>query len=99
MNCLRPQLRAAVGQLISIHTGDHHMFEIHKAQTFRDARGFVQIKRGGAAGFYIAKTTTTRACIAQNHNGGGTSAPTLAHVWTACLLANSVQFMLVHDRL
>ena len=95
-NCFRPNLRATIRQLITIHTGDHHVFQFHESQTLGNPPWFITINSVWASGLHITEATRPRACITQDHDGCGTAAPTFTHVWAACLLANSMQPVLTN---
>jgi hypothetical protein len=97
LNRLRPNRCTAIGQFISVHARNDDMAKVHQAQALRNAAWLVVVKRSGATRLDIAEPARTSACIAEDHDGCGASAPTLTHVWATCFLANSVQAMLIDD--
>jgi hypothetical protein len=92
-----PDGGAAVGEFISIHTGDDGMAQVHLGDGVADTHWLIQIERGRAAGGDVAEPAAAGADIAQDHQRGGASCPALAHVGALGALADRMELLVVHQ--
>ena len=70
-------LGASVTQIITCHSGDHNVFELHALACFSDPLGFVGFEGVRARCFYGTETTGTSALLTSDHEGGRTMTPAL----------------------
>ena len=96
---LGPDLGAAVGKLVAVDAGDHHVLQLHERQALRHAARFVGVEDRRTPGLHVAEAARARARVTEDHDGGSAAAPAFAHVRAACFLADGVQPMLVDDAL
>ena len=94
---LVPYFGTPVFQLITVDGGEHSVFNLHELDGFGHAAGFVFVVFRGTAGGYRAEGTTTGANVAQNHEGGGATAPALTHVRTVAAFADSMKLVLIYQ--
>src|SRR4030095_2480670 len=96
---LREDLRAAVGEVVPIDGGNHHVFEIEFSQGLGDAQGLVPIGHRRPARLHGAETAGAGAGVTQDHDGGAALGPTLADVGAHRLLAHRVKPSRAHETL
>ena len=89
--------RAAVGQVVAVDRGDHHVLQPHLRHRLADARRFGGIERPGLAGGDVAEGAGPGADLAHDHHGRVRLLPALADVGAAGLLADGDQAVLAHD--
>jgi hypothetical protein len=100
VNCAdgsRPDGGSTVFQIIAGDGSDHGVLEIHSGYGLSYAGGLTNIKFGRSTCLDSAKGAGTSADVAQNHDGGSTARPALAHVWTLGALADGMQIVVVDD--
>jgi len=73
------------------------MLEAHFEDGIGNAGRFGQVKFGGFSGLNGAKTASSRADVAKDHEGRRSARPTFAHVGALGALAYGVKLMLVDD--
>ena len=91
--------RAAVGQIVAVHRGDHHVLQAELAHGVSHAFGLLTILPGGLAMSHRAVSAVSRADIAEDHERRRRVLPALADVRAMCLLAHGVQVPLPHQAL
>ena len=90
--------RAAIGQIITIHRGQHHIFQAHQLDGLCRILRFLRIQPApGVTRIDRAEPAGACADIAHQHDRGGTCTPALANVGTLGFLTNRGQPMLVND--
>ena len=99
VNRLGPDRCATIWKFIPIHTRDDNMLQSKQFQTRSNTPRFIEIKQWWTPRLDITESARARARIAEDHDGGSATAPTLTHVWATGLLANRVQLVLIDDRL
>ena len=91
---------AAIRLVVTIDTGDDGVAETEARYSFGDAAGLFLIRwTNGFAGRDGAEAAGAGADVAQNHEGGGSVFPALAHVGAAGGFADRVQVERAHDAL
>ena len=90
--------RAAVGQIVAIHRGDHHMAKAQLLHRRRDIAGLGRIERPGQARLHIAESAGPRAGVAHDHHGGVRLGPAFADIGTGRFLADGMEIVFAHDR-
>jgi hypothetical protein len=87
----------AVAQIVAVHAGDHHVFELELGNGFGQVVGLVHIQRVGAAMAHIAKRAAAGALVAHDHEGGRALAKAFADVGAAGFFAHGDQLVLAQD--
>ena len=96
---LRPNCRPAVGQLITVHRGDHAMTQPHQLHRLAHPARLVRIQGGRSAGGHRTEATGAGAYLSQDHQSGGAVLPALVNVGAAGFLAHRVQPPSVYQHL
>ena len=89
--------RTAVGQVVAIDRGDHHVGEAELGHRLADMLGLGRIERARQPGPHVAERAGTGAGVAHDHEGGVLLLPALADVGAARLLADGHETVLAHD--
>ena len=84
-------LGTTVTQIITCHSGDHNVFELHALAGFSDTLGFVRFEGIRACCFYGTETTCTSALFTSDHEGGSAVTPALPAIWALSFLADGDQ--------
>ena len=80
---------AAVGQIVPVHGGKHHVLEVHQLHGTRRIDRLLEVQPApGVAGVHSAEATGTGTDIAHQHDSGGSGAPALAHIGAFGLFAH-----------
>ena len=82
---------AAIGKLVTVHAGDHQVFEPESAHRLGQVARLERVERSGRARGHVAEAAAARADVAHQHHRGRAAAPAFAHVGTARFLADRVQ--------
>ena len=83
--------RAPENIVVSIHAGDHRMFELENRDCFRHPAWFVEVDGLRPALGYGAEPAAAGAGVAQHHERGGALIPALADIRAVGGLTNRVQ--------
>ena len=83
----------AVAQVVTVHTGDHHVFQFQRGNGFGQIVGLLRIQRVRSSMAHIAKRASARAFVPHDHEGGGALTKTLANIGAAGFLAHRVQMV------
>ncbi len=82
-------LRAAIGQIVAIHRGEHDVTQVHQTYGTRRIGGFLRIQPAARiAGIHRAETASAGADRAHQHQGCGAMGPAFADVRALGFLAN-----------
>lgn len=81
---------AAVFEVIASDGGDDGVAQLHFLDGHGDASGFAEVEFGGATGLDGAERAGAGAGIAEDHDGGGTAGPALAHIGALSALADGM---------
>src|SRR5664280_1637768 len=76
----------AVGQIITVDGGYHHVLQAHALHGLRHSARLQQIQDPGFTAGYSTKAAGTRADVAEDHKRSGAVLPALAHVRAARFL-------------
>ncbi len=90
-------LGAAVAQVVAVHAGDDHVFELHARHGLRQLERLARVQWVGAAVAHVAKGAAARALVAHDHEGGGAVAEAFADVGAAGFLAHGGELGLAQD--
>ena len=96
---LGPDSGAAVGLVIPVDTGDHHMLQFDLSERIGDPTRLVVVDWHRLPGLHVAESATPGAGVTQNHDRRGAAIPALPHVRATRLLADGVEAVLVDKRL
>ncbi len=89
---------AAVGEVVAVDRGQHHVFEIHQRDRIGDVARFGMIEPAlRIAGADRAEPARARAHLAHQHQGRGAAAPAFADVRAFRFGADRVQLVAAHD--
>src|ERR1051326_3012574 len=88
---------AAVEQVITSHSCDNDVPQLHTTGSFRHARRFIFVQWKRASGGNGAKAAGPRAMVAGNHESSGALAPAFPVVGTFGALANGMELELVEQ--
>jgi len=83
--------RAAIGKVVTVDRGHDDMLQPEAGYAFRDATRLVAIHGHGSAMMDRAESAVSCADVSEQHERCRAMAPTLTHVWAACLLAHGVE--------
>jgi hypothetical protein len=92
---LGPNFGAAVFEVVAVNGSDDGMLDTHDFDGIGDPAWLKHIHWIWFAGLNAAETARARTYISEDHEGGSTFSPTLAHVWTASAFADGVEFVLI----
>ncbi len=92
-------VRAAVGQLVAVHAGEHGVAQAHLPHRFRHPQRLLFVQRLGAPGLDVAEAAGAGAGVAHQQEGGRAAAPALAQVGAERLFAHGVQRLAPHQAL
>jgi hypothetical protein len=96
-DCLDGVARAAIGQVVAVHDGEHHVAQAPSAEGLGGVFGLVGVEGWrGTRRLDGAEAAAARARVAAQHDGGCcggfvAAAPAVADVWAFCLFADGVQ--------
>ena len=88
----------AVGEIVAVHRGDHHVSQPEFGDRGRQAGGLVGVHRIGTAGVDVAERAGARAGAPQNHHAGVPSRPALVEVGAGGFLAARVETQALYQR-
>jgi hypothetical protein len=91
--------RAAVGEVIAVHRGDHHVLQAEFPHGVPHALGLLTVLPGGLAMSHRAVPAVPRTDIAEDHERRRRILPALADVRAMRFLAHRVQVPLPHQTL
>lgn len=92
-----PDACSAIGEFIPGDTCDDAVPEPHLCDGIGHACGLAEIKLGRSAGLYRAEIAGSGADVSKNHHRRRTAGPAFTEVWTLRALADSVEFVIVHE--
>ena len=84
-------LRAAVAQVVAVDAGDHHIAQAERADRRRQLCRLIGVGRQRPAMGDVAEGAAPRADVAEDHEGRGATAETLADIGAARFFADRVQ--------
>jgi len=88
---------AAVAAVIAVYGGDDSVLELHIADCFCGAEGFLPVDGWGAAVLDITEAAGAGADIAKDQESGGAAAPAFTHVRAHSFFADGVQGLITHE--
>ena len=91
---------AAIGQIVPVDRGEHHVPQLHQLYRTRRVVGLLGIQpAAGIAGIDGAKATGPGTDIPHQHDSGRARTPALAHIRAFGLFADGGQAVLMHNAL
>jgi hypothetical protein len=89
--CIKPG--TLVWKIISSHSCDSGIPQLHLRNRFANSSGFIGVKGSWAPGVYLAEITASGALRATDQESGFSIFPTLKNVWATSFLADSVEIL------
>ena len=86
-------LTAAIAQIVAVHAGDDHIFQLQGGNGFGQVFGLIHIQRVGAAVADVTKRAATGAFVAHDHEGGRAFAKAFTNVGAGSFFAHRHQFV------
>src|SRR5215831_13103202 len=83
---------SAIGKIVAINTGDHHVAQSHLLSHPRDVSWLFRVEYPGMSAFgNRAEAASARAQVAENHEGGGAAMEAFVKIGTARRFTNRMQ--------
>ena len=84
---------ATIAQVVTVHTGDHHVAELERGDRPGQVLGLVHVQRVGPAMADVAERAAPRALVAHDHERGRALAEAFADVGATGLFAHRHQLV------